>query len=63
MAQPKLAMEPLISRSMNYLRVPEAAKRRWGRDWRKKPDPLAYIEETNDKVRIIYEWNKKELEK
>ena len=57
--------EPLVLRSMGnkgYLKLPRAFTKLFSNfNAKSLPDPLAYLEVEDGKVRLTYEWQEKEL--
>ena len=62
------ANEPLVLRSLEgskgYLKLPRkfTFEHMQGLNAKNLPDPNAFIDETDDKIKLIYEFDKKEME-
>lgn len=51
--------EELIIKSLGYLKPPESFRRKF--DIKNSEHPVAFSQEKDGKVRLIFEWNQKDI--
>ncbi len=63
-----MTKEKMMLRSLGYLKLPPLMKKRFGLNSKRKerlrifPEPSYELQETDEELRVIYKWKKRQLE-